>query len=412
MSDLPWPAPGLNGEPETPVTFRRATAADTPCESIGEALYRARQRSGKTLMQFSLELKIAPHHLIAIENNAFHELPGRAYAIGFVKSYATRLALDSEALVARLKAEMAAKDANRVAVSLPQSAAPVEHGNFIVTETAVSSVPEPAAPLFARPDRGVPAKSSPDLTMRPWIMAGVMVAAVMYFAWSMISSAAFVAPPRVTPVPARLAAETGRVPRYIGPPQPVTPVIASRAQSFATIASSAPPQAPSVTEQARIAHDLSLAPSERPAPPAIASAEQPPPVVRESVLNPPSDGAAARPVAGLIQPQQIADQPLPEGESYGEQNRGSRITLRVHRPTLVAVLGNRNHVFIDRILRAGDTYHVPNMRGLKLNAADAGAVELLVDNRTIGFAGEDGVAARGLPLQTRSVMNRPHRLQD
>jgi cytoskeleton protein RodZ len=63
------------------------------------------------------------------------------------------------------------------------------------------------------------------------------------------------------------------------------------------------------------------------------------------------------------------------------------------------------------ILRPGDTYHVPNMRGLKLNAGDGGAVELMVDNRTVGFAGANGIAARNLPLQPQTVMNHP-RLQD
>jgi cytoskeleton protein RodZ len=418
MSDLPQLALPLSGRPVPPIPRQGEAAHDSDPQTIGEVLTNARQRSGKPLTQFSLELKIASHHLIAIESNAFHELPGRAYAIGFLKSYATRLGLDSEALVARLRAEMGDPDAKHADASPPQVATPVEAGGHSMPDTRIFSPPEcnaeRNAPLFARPERAVPVLPIQDLSIRPWIMAGIMVAAVVYFGYSMISSAARLSPPPVAPVPERLA-ETGHVPRYTGPSQPFqetakqAPI--AHEPAFAMIAKAAPPPVATTEEQARIARDLSLAPAKQPVPPAFASVEPLPPVAHQPAPNQAADAALAPPPPDTIKPERVADDPLPRGESYGEQNRGSRITLRVHRATLIAVLGTRNHVFIDRILRPGDTYHVPNMSGLKLNAADGGAVELMVDNRTIGFAGEDGVAAKGLPLQPRPVMNRP-RLQD
>ncbi len=80
--------------------------------------------------------------------------------------------------------------------------------------------------------------------------------------------------------------------------------------------------------------------------------------------------------------------------------------MRVHRPTHVAVQGTRNQVFVDRTLVAGDTYRVPNIVGLRLTASDAGAVEVILDGSPVGFAGRDGVNARGLSLNPQSIIDR------
>jgi cytoskeleton protein RodZ len=78
--------------------------------------------------------------------------------------------------------------------------------------------------------------------------------------------------------------------------------------------------------------------------------------------------------------------------------------LRVHRSTRVAVQGTGKRVFIDRILAAGATYRVPNMAGVRLIARDAGAVEVILDGVSVGFAGKDGVTARGLSLTPQNVI--------
>ena len=54
----------------------------------------------------------------------------------------------------------------------------------------------------------------------------------------------------------------------------------------------------------------------------------------------------------------------------------------------------------------GGTYRVPNIVGLRLSAPDAGAVEIILDGRSVGFAGEDGVMARGLSLNRQNIIDR------
>jgi hypothetical protein len=46
------------------------------------------------------------------------------------------------------------------------------------------------------------------------------------------------------------------------------------------------------------------------------------------------------------------------------------------------------------------------MRGLRLSAPDAGAIEIILDDTTVGFASQDGAAARNVPLDPQSIINR------
>src|SRR3954471_18642063 len=73
---------------------------------VGEELRQARQRRAKSLVGVSRALKISPDYLTALEMARFADLPSRVYAIGYVRSCAAYLGLDSAGLVARFKAEL------------------------------------------------------------------------------------------------------------------------------------------------------------------------------------------------------------------------------------------------------------------------------------------------------------------
>jgi len=464
-------------------------------ESIGEYLRTNRERRGKTLADISRALKIVPHHLIAIENNAFEELPGRAYAIGFVRSYAACLGLNATTLIARLRAEMAERDAdwafaaqdavlrsdqagtasvetadvkapsgdacprpggNSLAGSLQkalqsqmtgavlrfreivkflvepclaffsppkrkdQPPAASEAGHRREPQFALFSAPERATPQFSVPERRAPVMPLPRLRlplpspaehpMRTWVTAALMSAVMMYFGYSIIHSGPRPLAPTVTPVPARLAEEAGLTPDTIAPPPVAIPEQPAPRPSEPALVTPAAGEARPVPVPKPSPRNP-LAPAVVPpisVPPPVAGVEKSAPLSREAAVEPPSDAIPAPADSATVEPKPGIRAQLPLGERYGEQNRGSRVTLRVHRATFVAVMGIRNHQYIDRVLRPGDTYRVPNMRGLKLNARDAGAVEVILDGNTVGFAGNDGVALKGMSLQPQSIVSRYH----
>jgi cytoskeleton protein RodZ len=78
--------------------------------SVGDALRAARLRLGEDVRTVAAVLRIRPEHLEAIEEGAIEKLPGRTYALGFLRSYADYLGLDANEAVARFKQELAANE--------------------------------------------------------------------------------------------------------------------------------------------------------------------------------------------------------------------------------------------------------------------------------------------------------------
>ena len=67
--------------------------------SVGEVLRRTREHKGLTIVYIADRLKIRQGYLEALEKDDVSILPGRVYAIGFVRSYAGFLGLDEDKLV-------------------------------------------------------------------------------------------------------------------------------------------------------------------------------------------------------------------------------------------------------------------------------------------------------------------------
>ncbi len=91
----------------------RPTSEDTPLgppdlkvhDSIAETLRLARKEHGQDLRTVAQVLRIRYAYLEAIEEGDFDALPGIAYAIGFLRTYAEFLGLDGEEIIERYKRE-------------------------------------------------------------------------------------------------------------------------------------------------------------------------------------------------------------------------------------------------------------------------------------------------------------------
>ena len=71
--------------------------------SIGQVLRDTRLSQSKNIQEISQILRIRQIYLDAIENNDFAQLPGKIYIIGFIKTYAEYLQLDSEEIIRAYK---------------------------------------------------------------------------------------------------------------------------------------------------------------------------------------------------------------------------------------------------------------------------------------------------------------------
>lgn len=96
-------------------------------KDIGIVLRDARLKQGKTLDDIGQALRIRKVHLDAIERGDVAEFPARAYAIGFVRSYATYLGVDGDEAVTLFKAQYMAgvrRDAAKKNAAVPDTHLP------------------------------------------------------------------------------------------------------------------------------------------------------------------------------------------------------------------------------------------------------------------------------------------------
>lgn len=82
--------------------------------SVGTLLCATRMRLGKDLQQIAGILHIRYNYLVAIEDGRYEDLPGQAYAIGFVRAYADHLGLDGDEIVRRYKEDSSGRKTRAV----------------------------------------------------------------------------------------------------------------------------------------------------------------------------------------------------------------------------------------------------------------------------------------------------------
>ena len=91
---------------------------------------------------------------------------------------------------------------------------------------------------------------------------------------------------------------------------------------------------------------------------------------------------------------------------YGQSNHNARVVLKAKADTHITVRGQNGAVFINRNLKAGDSYQVPNQTGLTLSASNGGAIEMDLDGQAMGTAGSDQQNADGVSLDPQTLADR------
>lgn len=83
----------------------------------GERLRAARESADLTLEQVAADTRIPLRHLETIEAGKFGNLPGRTYAVGFSRTYAKKVGLDDDEIVALVRDELGVEDADHYEMS-------------------------------------------------------------------------------------------------------------------------------------------------------------------------------------------------------------------------------------------------------------------------------------------------------
>ena len=318
---------------------------ESPLETVGFDLRAARLRRGDEIAQVSRALKIRKDHLDALENDRMEDLPGKTYAIGFIRSYARHLGLDAEQYVERFKREISGR--------------------------AEEQSREPA-PIHSD-DRRLP---------QGWrIIAGAVVLLLIWGAWHLFSTSGASNQP-VPPAPVLTAPKPAAPPKpVVVPPQTAVPSPAADAAPPTNVINGAGPQQTVATPS----------PAAGPKTPAT---QVTPPTTAAPTPAPQSSAQAA--AAPAVSPGQV----------YGARNRNPRVVLRARSDTRLTVRDSAGQILLNRDLKAGDSYQVPNLPGVTLATDDGSAVEVDLDGMALGRAGKPQEVLGRVSLDPQSLSDR------
>jgi cytoskeleton protein RodZ len=300
-------------------------------------------------------LRIRSSYLEALEGGRLSNLPGNVYAVGFLRTYATALGLDVEEVASRFRAETG---------ELPK------HSELIF--------PVPM------PERGLPAGA--------FILLGLILVGSAYIGWYRLSGEARLPAETVQPVPARLAA---LIEAPVPVPVPMPPPDARRSAAVAVATS--PAQAP--TEDTGLFEPRHAALENRrlqPEPPAPAPApfEE---MRAASISGGTATTANAMPVPPPArQPETAA---LSGATAGSPANRDDpRVMLRFTGDTWVQVKERGGEALLAKVMRAGETWPVPDQGNLILNTGNAGRIEIVVDGVEVPSIGGPGSVRKEVSL--------------
>jgi cytoskeleton protein RodZ len=116
---------------------------------------------------------------------------------------------------------------------------------------------------------------------------------------------------------------------------------------------------------------------------------------RDAVARPPISSASSAIAATLSDTQR---------QGLGGSGGPSRVVIRAMADSWLQVGDGRGPALFAQVLRAGDSYHVPDRPGLRFDTGNAGGLEISVDGRPVPSVGPSGSVRRNIPLDADKLV--------
>lgn len=311
-------------------------------ERIGAGLQQVRERLGWKLTDVAERIKIRAALLTAIESGDLSSLPGTAYRVGFVRSYAQTLGLDGEEILQRFRnaGQIGEPEKNEIKLLAPV------------------------------PNRGVPKGAV--------IFIAFVIAIGGYGLWY-----------HHTEQTRKLAQNALQIPTKLQPltaPPKVTPPAAQAPAAPSSTAST--PAAPASSTLQAVATATSPSPTAAtntaaPANMAATSPAAPPAATPATSANAPDQGSATT----AVPTSPTAATPTPVG-----------LVITATQPAWVQVTAPNGTILFSKVLNAGQSWPVPQMPGLKMTTGNAGGTVITNNGKAGQPLGAIGVVLRGYQL--------------
>jgi cytoskeleton protein RodZ len=285
-------------------------------------------------------LRIKPAFIHAIERGDLQDLPGTAYAVGFVRTYSIALGLDANEAIRRFKAEREE-----------------------VTQKTELVFPAPA------PQRGVPAGAL--------VLVGAVIVIAGYIGWYHYSGRSDRMASSVDPLPAHL--------------EPLAPPPAPR------IAMIKPTPAPPALKPVVVPHVGPPLPNDADVSPSAAAAAVPMPA------PPPSPSAAlhSTPPTALGALAEATPPPAAPGDAAALSASEGQLVILANADAWIEIKNGTGRVIYQHVLHSGESYTVPDQPQLTLTTGNAMATTIALGGTPLGPL--KGHVVRNLPLDAASL---------
>ena len=386
------------------------SANDTSAQrlvAVGRHLREARQQRGEDLYDVADYLRIKPSYLFALEEGDLSAMPGRAYAMGFLRSYADHLGFDGNEVVHGLRVGLAADAEQALNVRRP-----------------------------ARENR------LPSLSL---VLLGLALGGLAYGGWYVVQAGSGETLQRVRTLPGDIGRYAATLFDEAETPSPAVESVADAGPKATQPVASPPPAAPSTTVAAQAPEPPEPTGDEAPVSGVVArSAPVAGPLVgpssaghRESeaylaeaaAAEPPATG----PLAGLVldaeAERRAADRPVgaengepatagdllaaletpaPDAPSptAGVPSDDGRVVLLAREASWIQVQSPARDYVTSRTLEPGDRFVIPDRNDLALWTGNAGGLEIWVDGQKVGALGKSGAVVRDVSLAPDALLTR------
>jgi cytoskeleton protein RodZ len=348
---------------------------------VGALLRRRREEIQQDVDDVSRQLRIRSAYIRAIEEGKFQELPGNAYAIGFVRAYADYLGLDGSNVVSDYRDELARRSRQNELVWPTEGSESRFPGGAILGVCVLLGLAIYGGWYYATQSGGTGIKlidQVPDYIKK---------------ATGVGQTAENEAPAEPTRTEAQAATTTNPSPAPAMPPAASETAPATAPSATTTPGPTPPPPAevatPSPTnEPAAVALGQG-----QPAPSAAAPAA---PTTTAPASESPGGAAAVSPSPSATEEASTAAQPAPVPPA-------AKVVIRANRDSWIEIRDKDEAVVLQRVLRQGETFNVPDQKGLVMTTGNAGGIVIELEGRALQSLGSLGVVKRGIKLDPAAL---------
>ncbi|GAJ30404.1 helix-turn-helix domain-containing protein [Acidomonas methanolica] len=333
--------------------------------TLGDELRARRESLGWSLADVAAWLRIRQSYLEALEAGRVRDLPGAAYAVGFLRSYAETLDMDVDRVVRRFRQDAQGELDRKQELVFPQ---PVS-------------------------ERGAP--------VGLWIGAGLAVIVLAYVGYYHFSGGQEIAPARpVPPVSDVMPGVTTKgstspqvasvMPDPGATPSPAPAPPSSRAPSSSAPSSSGATSGAAAGNAATESAQANASPPAMPAP-----APSTAPFVSQPETPPPAQPPVSSPDSPVATPDAAPD---------AEAKEAGGIVLHASANAWISARDQSGAVVLNKVLKAGESWEAPASGApYRITVGNAGGITLSSGGVTTPPLGRSGAVLRNLLVSAEAI---------